>query len=206
MLVAAAAADAFVGGAEEGGTRGTVGAPVSMGVPGAPSGPPPPPLPPPTGTEAFKVPPTEPLAVAPPPPGPLLPGPAPTPPGAPTPAAPPLPPLASLDVTVVELTCRLPEDLRPLDEPPTKRDLLKRKKNKKTTKNQQIYFKQQKGVLKTLRGIACEAHQRLIRTRRECSDEQSYQKNDRTRSIIVIIIFYIFVIGKRKINKNSQIR
>lgn len=122
---AAAAADALVNGIVEGGTSGTVGAPPSIGVPGAPSGPPP------AGADAaFSAPtPPAPLVVGPLPPAP--------PPGAPAPAD-PLPPLASLDVTVVELTCRLPEDLRPLAEPPTKRDLLK----KKTTANQQIYFKQ----------------------------------------------------------------
>lgn len=161
VFVAAAAADALVGGTEEGGTSGTVGAPASIGVPGAPSGPLP--LPPPTGTEAFRVPPTVPLALVPPPPppGPLPPGPAPTPPGAPTPGAPP-PPLASLDVTVVELTCRLPDDLRPLDEPPTKRDLLKRKKkqrkiNKSTSSNKHT-------LILTTNGAACDVHQHLIRT------------------------------------------
>lgn len=122
---AAAAADAFVSGTE-GGTCGNVGAAASIGVPGAtPSGPPPP------GADAFKaLPPLVPLAAGPPtPPGPLTLGPL--TPGTPAPGAPP--PLASLDVTVVELTWRLPDDLRPLDEPPTKRDLLKKKKDGKST-------------------------------------------------------------------------
>lgn len=111
---AAAAAALFIG--TEGGTCGNVGVVASIGVPGAtPSGPPP------TGTDAFKAfPPLVPLAAGPPtPPGPLT-------PGTPAPGVPP--PLASLDVTVVELTWRLPDDLRPLDEPPTKCDLLKTKK------------------------------------------------------------------------------
>lgn len=115
---AAAAADALVSG-----TCGNVGAEASMGVPGAtPSGPPP--L---TGTDAFSaLPAPVPFAAGPPTPlGPLTPG---------TPAPGALPPFASLDVTVVELTCRLPDDLRPLDEPPTKRDLLKKKKDDKSTK------------------------------------------------------------------------
>jgi len=132
---AAAAAEALVNGTATGGTRGTVGAPVSIGVPpGAPSEPTPP-----AGVDAaFREPPPAllPLTVAPPPPPPPEPA-AP----APAPAVPPPPPpLASLDVTVVELTCRLPDDLRPLEEPPTKRDLLKKKT--KTIANQQIYFKQ----------------------------------------------------------------
>lgn len=127
VLVAAAAADALVNGTDEGGTSGTVGAPLSIGVPGT-SGPPP------AGMDAFIRPPAAPLAVPPPLPPALAP---PGPPGTPAAATPP--PLASLDVTVVELTCRLPDDLRPLDEPPTKRDLLYKKK-KKTTANQQIYF------------------------------------------------------------------
>lgn len=129
MLVAAAAAEALVNGTAVGGTSGTVGAPVSIGVPGAPSGPTPP-----VGADAvFREPPPAPVPLAVPlpgPPGPLIPAPPP-PPGTPAPAAPP--PLASLDVTVVELTCRLPDDLRPLDEPPTKRDLLKKKNNSKST-------------------------------------------------------------------------
>jgi hypothetical protein len=128
VAVAAAAADAFVGGMEIGGTSGTVGAPVSIEVPAAPPSALPPP---PTVADAFwALPPlAPPFAVAPPlppPPGPFPP--APPTPGGPATAEPA--PLASLDVTVVELTCRLPDDLRPLDEPPTKRDLLKKKKDR----------------------------------------------------------------------------
>lgn len=126
VLGVAADAGALVNGIV-GATSGTVGAPVSTGVP-----PPPPDAPsgPAANADAFSA---VPLAV----PLPVVPAAAPPlAPFTPAPAAPAAPPLASLDVTVVELTCRLPDDLRPLDEPPTKRDLLNEKK--KTIANQQI--------------------------------------------------------------------